>query len=241
MKHPAIKLRHAVSLLTSLLVLAGCGQSSDTTVAERQPSGLPVPVAARSLDKSQLNPQLIRAVSAGDASRVQELLAEGADAKTETGWGKPALHLACERGKLAIVQALLDKGADVNKQIDRKFSDDGMGYDGAAAGSPLTYAVSKGHANVARLLLDKGAEINVWTPQDRTPLMCVAGEMLPTSNHVACARLLVEKGADVNARTKDGFTALTMASGGYYVPGQKEFADAKKEIARLLTEAGARR
>lgn len=61
--------------------------------------------------------------------------------------GDTALHLASAAGCTAIVQRLLEKGADVN----------GRGHSGRV---PLWYALQGGHDLVERLLLEKGADVS---------------------------------------------------------------------------------
>jgi ankyrin repeat protein len=61
--------------------------------------------------------------------------------------GDTALHLASAAGCTAIVQRLLEKGADVN----------GRGHSGRV---PLWYAIQGGHDLLERLLLEKGADVS---------------------------------------------------------------------------------
>lgn len=127
-----------------------------------------------------------------------------------------ALHDAAKTGDVAVIAAALDAGADINA-ID-------------GGGTPLYYAVKRGHLAAAKLLIERGADIivgsNYWgdvltiaTGNRRVDLMVLllAHGANPNSTfhgesvlHVAtkfgclaCVKVLVEAGADVNAPTYD--------------------------------------
>ena len=108
------------------------------------------------------------------------------------------LHEACTVGNVAMIEALLDGGADPNAVL-------GEGE------TPLMTAARTGNAAAVRLLAVRGAHVNAteaWRGQ--TALMWAAAE-----NHEAVARLLIELGADVNVRsTHYEFPALTGGNGG---------------------------
>jgi uncharacterized protein len=227
-------------LLAFSLLAAGCSDAPQTSPPSPTTSSGPIKIVARAPDPTSLNPALLNAIKASDAAKVQELLAQGADPQTKTQWGKPALHLACAKGNVAIVETLLKQGADLQAQIPTKYSDDGVGYDGAMAGSPLTYAVSAGHVDIAKLLLDQGAGVNAPTLENRTPLMYAAGAELPNAGNAACVRLLIERGAEVNTPVPQGRGILTLASGRSFLQFQTNELAAQREIVETLRRAGAR-
>jgi hypothetical protein len=84
----------------------------------------------------------------GDLDEVKKLLAEGADPRVGDSLDEPALVCACHLGKnaLAVVQALVEAGADVNKGGTR---------------SPLEAALMRGSLDVAEYLVKRGADVNV--------------------------------------------------------------------------------
>ena len=88
------------------------------------------------------------------------------------------LTLACYKGDVAAISALLQQGAGVDQQDDD-------GY------TPLFVASLKGHVDAARLLLDAGAAVDKRREGDWSPfgIACALG-------HVDVATLLVERGAD---------------------------------------------
>jgi len=73
--------------------------------------------------------------------------------------GLTALHRAANRGDLAVVEALLAKGADVNARA-------------LAKQTPLHLAVTK---EIAQLLISKGAQVEARDRWGRTPLFWAAG------------------------------------------------------------------
>jgi hypothetical protein len=104
--------------------------------------------------------------------------------------GENLLMLAAIDNQLALVQKLIDKGADVNKP----------GW------TALHYAASKGHIDMIRLLLDQQAYIDAESPNGTTPLMMAARYSTPKT-----VKLLLEEGADPRIRNQLGYDALQMA------------------------------
>ena len=121
------------------------------------------------------------------------------------------LKQASSSGRTALVNLLLDKGADVN----------------GGGGAALQAASSAGHGQIVRLLIERGADINA----SGGAALRVAVNALGTSrvalvpvtliqrstgktfqpqfpDHLEVARLLIERGADVNA---SGGAALNAA------------------------------
>ncbi len=99
---------------------------------------------ARAHGESEL--RLMMASIAGDAERLEELLAAGASAGARTPDGKPALVVAAENGRREIVARLIAAGCDV---------------DAYAPGEPpaLRVAVAAGDPSMTRCLLDAGANV----------------------------------------------------------------------------------
>ena len=130
--------------------------------------------------------RLFRAARAGNAVRVQALLARGVDPNARGPWRMTALHAAAEKGHAEVVRLLLDHCAVVDA-------------DSSLHPTPLFAAVYWGHADAARVLLERGARRPVlpewFSPRDE-----------------AVVRLLVEYGADVNHEGEHGATALHAAA-----------------------------
>lgn len=112
-----------------------------------------------------------------EIERLRELIANSPDLVTATdeeGWAP--LHLAAKKGQLRVAEFLIERGSDVNQEIDKW-------------GTPLAVAAAHGHKAMCELLLAKGADIDRTTP---------LGEAI-ASEHRHMAEFLLEEGADANA------------------------------------------
>ena len=139
------------------------------------------------------------------------------------------LRLAMGKENAALVQLLIQAGADVN---DVHPEGDGV--------PPLLLASQRGAEQIVRLLIDAGADVNhTLTDQDlfgKNPLSGASALILAIDQgHTDIARLLLEAGADPNprisassSRSDAGASALLLA-----------VAMKNEEIARLLIDAGA--
>jgi hypothetical protein len=95
--------------------------------------------------------QLSAAVRGGDVAAVRALLDSGVDVNTKFRYDVTALFYACDRGNVAIVQLLLERGADPNA-IDTFYGVSPLDM----ASSPAMGRTPR-HAEVVRLLLEHGA------------------------------------------------------------------------------------
>ena len=143
------------------------------------------------------------AVLAHDADAVARLARDPALLNARGGEDDAtALMLAAEEGHLALVEALLQRGAEVNATV-RDAADGDL--DGATA---LMWASENGFPEVAAALLGAGAHVNARTRSGLTALMWACED-----GHEAVVALLCSRGADVRAaRWEDGHTALHEAA-----------------------------
>lgn len=110
--------------------------------------------------------------------------------------GMTPLMYACVRGDEAMVQMLLDAGADINSEVPSTVNKHPSVYPETRQGTPLTFAVLHGHAPVVQLLLDNQANME-GALQDgaenytETPLQLAAA-----AGNFELVSLLLERGAD---------------------------------------------
>jgi ankyrin repeat protein len=130
---------------------------------------------------------------------------------------------------IIIIQALLDRGADVEAKDSRGWTplhvastDDDIdnietakfliekGADVEAkdqwGNTPLHWATMNNSIEATKLLIEKGADVEAKNINDETPLHLASWE-----NHIEIAKFLIEKGADVDAKNNYGKTPLDVA------------------------------
>lgn len=107
-----------------------------------------------------------------------------------------AMRLASSHGHEAVVQLLLDKGADISAT-----DDNGM--------TVIHWAAKKGHELVVRTLLDHGAHISATDNLGETALHLASYE-----GYESIVRLLLENEADISTTNNAGETAIHSAAAG---------------------------
>uniref|UniRef100_A0A8B9HZP1 BTB (POZ) domain containing 11a n=1 Tax=Astyanax mexicanus TaxID=7994 RepID=A0A8B9HZP1_ASTMX len=102
--------------------------------------------------------------------------------------GMTPLMYACVRGDEAMVQMLLDAGADINSEVPSSVHRHPSVYPDTRQGTPLTFAVLHGHVPVVQLLLDARANVE-GAVQDgaenytETPLQLASAAGVPWTLH----------------------------------------------------------
>ena len=157
--------------------------------------------------------QLVLAARNGEVERVSELLATGLPPDAEESKnGHRALHQAAGAGELAVVDLLIEAGADVGGL-------DGSGF------TPLMRAAEAADLEAGRRLLDAGAEVNERNEKGETALVGVAAGALfrhlegaagPAAEkreaEMEFARMLFDAGADPNLHSEvDGSPLKALA------------------------------
>eukprot|EP00817_Percolomonadidae_sp_ATCC50343_P006068 CAMPEP_0117426514 /NCGR_PEP_ID=MMETSP0758-20121206/6602_1 /TAXON_ID=63605 /ORGANISM="Percolomonas cosmopolitus, Strain AE-1 (ATCC 50343)" /LENGTH=172 /DNA_ID=CAMNT_0005211707 /DNA_START=520 /DNA_END=1035 /DNA_ORIENTATION=+ len=107
-----------------------------------------------------------------------------------------ALYAACCHGNTALVNLLIEHGAEVNTK-----NDDGY--------TPLYRVCKRGNLDMVNLLIEHKANVNEKGNEDRTALLIACEE-----GHFKIIQRLLEEEADVNAVSKDmKWSPLFMAIG----------------------------
>jgi ankyrin repeat protein len=143
------------------------------------------------------------AARSGALAAVKALLSHGAivDSKDERR-GQTALMWAAAEGHAAVVQTLIEAGADFRTRLASGFT-------------PLLFAAREGRSDVVRVLVKAGADVNEPIPAGKR--LGYGGRMPPvgatplllavTNGHFELAAQLLDAGADPNADLP-GYTVL---------------------------------
>lgn len=131
--------------------------------------------------------------------RLATLLEHHADVKLQVA-GKTALHVACERGTLKMVEDLIRHGADVNARTPKGRSP----MHCLAECSPLDP-----DARVVNVLLAHGANINAQDSQGMTALMETVSK--PYEHAEGDLSCFLTKEANLGLKNHNGETALDLA------------------------------
>ena len=153
-------------------------------------------------------------ISLSGLRRVAEMLLERkVDVNAQGGVYGTALQAASAKGHKAIVQMLLNKGADVNINIQ-----------GKSYGTALMAASAEGYRDIVLMLLDKGADVHAQGGRRGTALQaaCIEG-------HRDIVLILLDKGADVHAQGGMHGTALQAAC-----------IEGHRDIVQILLNKGAK-
>jgi ankyrin repeat protein len=143
-------------------------------------------------------PNVFEAAAFGLNDLLRELLDREPElARSFSGDGFTALHLAAFLGHADAVRLLLDRGADPNAvAISEQIG----------PVQPLHSAAATRRLECARLLVERGADVNARQSGGYTPLHEAAG-----NGDMELTRLLLEAGADRAARKDDGQTPADVA------------------------------
>lgn len=135
-----------------------------------------------------LEQKFFNAAKEGNLKKMLDLLNLGGvsiTAKAPFG-GKQALHIACEARQKAIVEKLIELGADIQATTDRGFT-------------PLHIAAQQGDETILMALIRAGADVNALTDNGMgtTPLQEAAH-----NGHLVAINILITAGGDTQYRER---------------------------------------
>jgi len=168
-----------------------------------------------------------RQVADGDLDGVRRALARNPILATMNDeLGRSPLHLAVINGQHAMVNVLINAGAEVNA------------VDGLKKFTPLHYAAFYSYPKILEFLLTRRADILAQDIDGNLPLHFAAANGSP-----ATVRILLENNSGPDCLNNNWQTPLHLAAAA--VENQKSFPAASKdekdylEVAKLLLQAGA--
>ena len=187
-----MRMRLVLGCFAMLSTVAGLSAAgSDTRLADAaQTSGQE---AIRGLLKQKVDvnsPQpdgttaLHWAVRQDDLETADLLIRAGANAKAANRFGATPLSLASTNGSAAMIEKLLQAGADANSVVSE------------SGDTALMLAARTGKPEAVAMLLNHGADVNRTNAQGQTALMWAASE-----KNSAAVQVLIEHKADLNAKT----------------------------------------
>lgn len=213
------------------------------------------------MDRPDLTP-LMNAAANNDLSRVQVLLAQGADAKQKAAKGETALFEAIERrdlpkDNLPVVDALLKAGADPNEQeiyresallismtrdnvnpsVTLRLLEAGavVPHDCGDGDSLMSLATQESSVEVMKALADRGAPVNC-SYRGATPLYWAA-----TNAETEKVSLLLQYGADAGTQVNGNIYIKAASCLGCEPRVQANFAKTRQLLEDHLRSAPTRK
>ncbi|XP_067644240.1 protein TANC2 isoform X3 [Eurosta solidaginis] len=138
---------------------------------------------------------LTAAARNGCSDAVSILLSKGARIEARNKQDFTALWLAVKEGHWAVVEKLIQNGADIDEPVT------------AARKTPLMIAAEEGHIELLELLIERGAALETQDEEGFTALSwaCLRGRPI-------AAKCLIERGCNRNHADNNGRTPLDLAA-----------------------------
>ena len=193
--------------LTPLLYAAreNCAACVDVLLANKADIDLPDPDGVSPLLVAVMNANWDLArqlIDAGADVNQWDLYGEtplftAVDLRSRIDGGRASIDPLNKNTGLAIVKALLDRGADPNLQLFFKPANI-RGETNTRGATPLIRAAGNGDLEVVKLLLARGADATIATGDRQTPIHAVLAGRAPEPQALELIRVLQQAGADVN-------------------------------------------
>ncbi len=151
----------------------------------------------------------------------------------QTGEWKALWGMPDRKGKIALVNALLAKGASLSAKTTKPLPRTGFGEVFLGA-TPFIVATGSGDVEVMKLLLAKGADAKAPGDGGVTAVMAACkgnadtSVMIPEADRLAAITLALVSGVDIEAADAKGYRAMHFAA-----------TDGYHKIIRLLLDKGA--
>ena len=189
------------------------------------------------------------AAARGDATKIEQLIAQGEKPNIQDANSRTPLHVAAFLRRHGAARTLLRLGANPNALDAQRYDiitiaavnndlemlnialgarGDARAIIGPYKDSALIAAAHRGHVEIVRALIAAKAPLNHVNDFGRTALLEAVVLGNGGGNHRAAVEALVEAGADVTVPDRYGITALQHARTRGY-----------SQIARILENAGA--
>jgi ankyrin repeat protein len=195
------------------LLLAAGAQVNDTT-ADGESALL---IAAASMVAVTARDYRLVAEPSGHEAVAARLIESGANVDQADRFGMTALHHAVETGKIALLKALVARGANLDARLVQGLPfrrGDYVSRGGYGGATPFWLAAKNGEVEMMRLLADAGADWRMPSRNGTTPLMVAAGlgqtdsRIPPESRLLEAVKFVVGLGGDVNEANAGGQTAV---------------------------------
>lgn len=190
-----------------------------TPIVEAAISGKPDNVKILQGAGASFTNDLVYSSAMGLTDRVRRFLSEKPDLNVTNQIGWTPLAAAAANNQSAIVELLLEKGADVNSQ----------GMSGDFRETALALASEKGHTEIVKLLLVKKADPRTrgFDTKFQKPVGDTALFKAVANEHIDVVKVLLDNGGDPNEQSSSGKPVLCLA------------AQSNPAIVKLLLEKGA--
>ncbi|XP_071008502.1 ankyrin repeat family A protein 2-like isoform X1 [Oncorhynchus clarkii lewisi] len=188
---PGIQVRHVYTPSTTKH-FSPIKQSTTLTNKHRGNEVSSTPLLVHSLSIHQLAAQ-------GEMVFLASRIEQGGNVPQETvinlqdEEGFTPLMWAAAHGQIAVVEFLLQNGADPNLLAKGRES-------------ALSLACSKGYTDIVKMLIDCGVDVNEYDWNGGVPVLYAVH-----GNHLRCVEILLESGADPTIESDSGFNAMDMA------------------------------
>lgn len=162
--------------------------------------------------QEKLNHSLRVAAHNGDTTKMEKLIAMGADVNARDNNGRSALFFALDQVHLEVAELLISRGATITLGLQEKLN------------LQLLHAVYGGEAEKVKKLIAMGADVNATDSDERSSLWFASQK-----GHFEVVQILLDNKADPNIASEDGTTPLMAALvSGHF------------NIAKLLKKHGAK-